>query len=120
METNNINTVKGKTDRRNPVNVLRCQSYFYLLRYNRIIIFITIFQRVLFNFSKYNIGRHIPHIICQSFILLYTGPTYSYMPVLHTLICRSYILLYAGVTYSFFPHTHFSPRKNIRVYRSGI
>jgi hypothetical protein len=40
-------------------------------------------------------------LICRSYILLYAGPTYSYMPVRNTLICRSYVLLYAGPIYMY-------------------
>ena len=35
-------------------------------------------------------------LICRSYLFLYTGPTYSYMPVLRTRIFQSIILLYAG------------------------
>jgi hypothetical protein len=57
-------------------------------------------------------------LICQSFILLYsvptyfifwssillyTSPLYSYMPVLHTLICPFYLFLYACPIYSYMP-----------------
>jgi hypothetical protein len=42
-------------------------------------------------------------LICRSFIFVYDGTTYSYIPYLYTLICRCYILLYACPTYTFMP-----------------
>jgi hypothetical protein len=42
-------------------------------------------------------------LIYRSYVLLYSGPIYPYLPILHTLICRSYILLYADPIYPYMP-----------------
>jgi hypothetical protein len=61
------------------------------------------FNKKYFTCIPFYLGGMVFNHIYRSYILLYAEPTYSYMPVLHTLLCRSYILLYAGPTYSFMP-----------------